>query len=153
MTQVGTYRQGQAMILTTIAMGGSLIVITTIAGLVTLYQLRQLSSVTSSAKAIYAAEAGLEWGIYQYQQFKRYEGLPTSFDPSGKELPTPFSNGAVAITRCLDENGVIINTTLLSGPPYTPCDANLTAVVRAIGRDRGVSRAMQLSLQGAFAAP
>lgn len=152
-------REGQAMLLTAVAMGGTLLVITAVAGLITLYQLRQLSNVTNSAKAIFAAEAGLEWGVYQFRQFMFYANSPSSLVLDGKEPPTPFSNGAVYATRCYDISGVLINTTTtitgvpLPGPPYTACDFNSTAVIRAIGRNRGVSRAVQLSILTIIAGP
>ncbi len=53
-------RSGQAMLLTVIALGGTLLGATTIAGLLMLYQIRQATDLKDSNKAIFAADAGIE---------------------------------------------------------------------------------------------
>ncbi len=57
---------GQAMIITTLAMGGVIFGATIIAALIISYQIRQTTVATDSAKAIFAADAGVECGLYQF---------------------------------------------------------------------------------------
>ena len=59
-------KSGQVMLITVVALSGTLLGATTIAGLLMLYQLRQASDIANSAKAIMAADAGLEWRIYKF---------------------------------------------------------------------------------------
>ena len=65
-------RSGQAMILSVLAIGGTLLGATTIAGLVMLYQLRQTRDTQGSAKAVFAADAGVEYAIYHYFNSSTY---------------------------------------------------------------------------------
>ena len=57
---------GQVMITTILALGGVLMGATAIAGLLMVYQIRQASDLANSTKAIFAADTGVEWGLYQY---------------------------------------------------------------------------------------
>lgn len=68
-------RSGQAMLLTVIALGGTLLGATTIAGLLMLYQIRQSTDLKDSTKAIFAADAGLEMAGYHL----RFEDYPFDF--------------------------------------------------------------------------
>ena len=52
------------MILTVLTLGGALLGATTIAGLLMLYQVRQGAYVSNSARALFAADSGIEWGLY-----------------------------------------------------------------------------------------
>ena len=58
--------RGQALLLVTIAIGGIILGATTIAGLITTYQIRRATDVINSQKAIFAADAGIECGLYQF---------------------------------------------------------------------------------------
>ena len=60
------FRSGQAMLITVLALGGAILGATTVAGLLTLYQIRATTDVESSAKAVFAADAGVEWAQYAY---------------------------------------------------------------------------------------
>jgi len=62
----GRRRGGQVMILTILALGGTILGATTIAGLLLNYQIRQSTDANSSARAIFAADAGIEYALYQY---------------------------------------------------------------------------------------
>lgn len=95
------------MILTVLALGGAVLGATTIAGLLMLYQIRETTDLANSAKAIYAADAGIEWSLYKW--FK---------DPSPPAVS--FTNRAtVLITQsCLDKDGLTID----------PCDSASPAV-------------------------
>ncbi len=57
---------GQVMITTILALGGVLMGATAIAGLLMVYQIRQASDLANSTKAIFAADTGVDWGLYQY---------------------------------------------------------------------------------------
>src|SRR3989344_415294 len=83
------YIKGQAMVLTALIIGGALLAITTVAGYLMAVRIRQGSDIVNSTKAIFAAEAGIEWELYKL--FK---------DPNA-ERPS-FSNGA-SIDRTTSE--------------------------------------------------
>jgi hypothetical protein len=62
----GAGRAGQAMLITVLALGGAILGATTVAGLLTLYQIRATTDAQSSAKAVFAADAGVEWARFSY---------------------------------------------------------------------------------------
>ncbi len=75
------------MLLAVLTLGATMLGATTIAGLLMLYQIRQTTDFGSSAKAVFAADAGTEWALYSYFQ--------------GASVPQPiFSNGASAVVIC-----------------------------------------------------
>ena len=63
---------GQVMLLTVMLLSGTVIGATAIAGLLTIYQLRQSSNASDSMKALYASDAGLEWEFYKNNKDKDY---------------------------------------------------------------------------------
>ena len=116
-------RSGQAMILTALTLGGVILVATTIAGLLTVYQLRQANDLANSAKAIFAADTGVEWGLYQF------------FNPTGPELQPTMTNGATFTTKCYDS----------SSNQLADCTDVNTVDIRSLGTSLGVSRAFELT--------
>ena len=78
--------RGQVMLLTVVLLAGSVLGTTSIAGVLTLFQLRQASFATDSMRAIFAADTGIEWELYRQYQ-----------DPSA--VPPTMSNGAVFKTK------------------------------------------------------
>jgi len=52
------------MLLTVVVLSATILGATTIAGLLTMYQVRQTADIINSAKAIFAADAGLECAYY-----------------------------------------------------------------------------------------
>lgn len=52
------------MILTVLVISGTLLSITLVAGLIMLYQIKQATSAADSAKALFAADAGVSWWFY-----------------------------------------------------------------------------------------
>ena len=52
------------MLLTVVLLSGAVLASTSLAGLLILYQLRQATDVKGSMRAIFAADAGLEWAFY-----------------------------------------------------------------------------------------
>lgn len=133
-----TIRSGQIMILTVLALGGAILGATTIAGILMLYQIRQTTDLASSGKAIYAADAGIEWTLYNW-----YCGLDTI-----NKVPCPassivFTNNATATIErfCFDS----------AGNPWSdgPCDDWSTiassTTFKSIGTYGNTSRAFGLS--------
>jgi hypothetical protein len=113
-------RRGQAMILTAIALGGSILGATTIAGLLVVYQIRQASDFSASGRAIYAADAGIEWALYKFFV--------------GSAAPPAFVNSAGVRVTCLD-----------AGNPVD-CGNIETDVIRALGKFGNVNRALELTV-------
>jgi len=60
--------KGQVMLLTVLILGGSILGASTIAGYLMLLKVRGASDIANSAKAIFAADTGIEWELYK--QFK-----------------------------------------------------------------------------------
>ena len=56
--------KGQAMLLTVLVLGASILAASTIAGYLTLLKIRTASDVMNSTKAIFAADTGVEWELY-----------------------------------------------------------------------------------------
>ncbi|OGZ00507.1 MAG: hypothetical protein A2946_00870 [Candidatus Liptonbacteria bacterium RIFCSPLOWO2_01_FULL_53_13] len=112
-------QNGQVMILTVVAIGGTLLAATTVAGLLVVYQLRQSSDAVNSAKAIFAADAGIEWGLYQF--FK--PALAGGGGPA-------FSNSASVTISCF---------------PGTSCKDASTNLIKVVGRSANAARALELS--------
>ncbi len=119
-------RKGQAMILTILALGGTVVGATAIAGLLMTYQIRQSTDMGNSAKAIFAADTGVEWGLYQL--FNPQTSLP------GPGLSDP---GVSYVLNCY-ENAQSVAT--------TSCKSASTTIMRSLGVSRGVSRAFELDL-------
>ena len=53
------------MLLTVLIVSGTILGATTIAGLLMLYQIRQATNFSQSLQALFAADTGLEWKLYQ----------------------------------------------------------------------------------------
>lgn len=125
------------MILTTLTLGGALMGATTIAGLLMLYQIRQGADVNHSARALFAADAGIEWGLYN---------LLCSEDPAKQPCPINrvprFNNGATVTVECLNDAGVRVND----------CNPTETVTIKSLGRSGNTARAFCI-LQGCDGAP
>lgn len=91
-------RSGQAMLMTVLVLSGTILGATTIAGLLTLYQLRQSADVANSAKAIFASDAGIEWRLYK---FFKLDGQTCMDCPDGVGCPQPeMTNQSSFISSC-----------------------------------------------------
>ena len=121
-------KRGQAMLLAVLALGGTMLGATTIAGFLMLYQIRQATDFENSSRAIFAADAGTEWALYSYLH--------------GVQLPsTTFSNGASVEVTCYESD----NTT------PTPCYSTSTAVTGiSKGTAGDTKRAFAISFNGAM---
>jgi hypothetical protein len=116
-------RNAQAMLLTTLAIGGTLLGATTIAGLLLVYQIRQATDLSNSAKAIYAADAGIEWGLYKYFT-----------DPSVAPIGTLSNRAGVSVT-CYNSSTPAV---------AVDCGSDAMYKIQAKGNVGGVSRAFEL---------
>ena len=91
-------RSGQAMLLAILTLGATMLGATTIAGLLMLYQIRQVTNFRDSAQSIFAADAGTEWALYSY--FQQTPGVPLPGN-NGQ-----LDNGAMVSIECSDDSGV-----------------------------------------------
>jgi hypothetical protein len=72
---------------------------TTVAGLLILFQIRQTTDAVNSAKAIFAADAGVEYALYDfYCPFSS----PARCSPPPEPEPPVFTNGATVDVTCYD---------------------------------------------------
>ena len=60
-------KKGQVMVLTVMMISGAVLSATAIVGLLTLYQVRHSAGVIDSAKALFAADAGVECALMQHK--------------------------------------------------------------------------------------
>ncbi len=135
-------RSGQVMIITILVLGGAILSATTIAGLLMLYQIRQTTDIANSGKAIYAADAGIEWALYTWfcTPSKGNCGIPL---PSGAGKPAAtLSNGATIVVEkdCYDING-----DLLVGSNCTATSSPYSVRFRSVGTAGNSTRALGLS--------
>ena len=120
------------MLLTTITLSGALLGATTIAGLLMLYQIRQTTDIANSTKAIFAADGGLEWGLYtascETTTPVRCPGGPPS-------QPAFLENVQLTSVTCRDEAQVALSS----------CNDPAVRQIDAIGTSGNSSRALQAS--------
>lgn len=101
--RIGSYVRkdsGQVMLLTTLILSGTILAAATLAGLLMVYQIRQASDATQSAKAIYAADAGIEYELYRI-----YRKNDSAFSNSCAEnAPTLIHSRAEIESRAFKES-------------------------------------------------
>lgn len=119
------------MLLVVLAIGGTLLGATTLGGMLLAYQIRQSADLANSTRAIFAADAGLEWAL------KVFVTTDQSIPP-----PVSFSNGATVRIECLDG----ANNRLEDAGVPACWDGN-TRVFRSLGTYSGVSRALELNFR------
>ncbi len=116
------------MLLTVTIISASILGATTIAGTLMLYQIRQANDILNSTKAIYAADAGIERGLY-------------------------CANGNIGSTVQADDcttygdSWELSNDTkvYINPPPESPPVAPV--VIRTIGESNRVQRAFEIVIQ------
>jgi Tfp pilus assembly protein PilX len=123
MFKIHNSKDGQIMLMSVLTIGAVMLGATAIAGFLVLYQIRMSTNASDSAKAIFAADAGIEWGIYAFTN-------PTSAPP-----PTAFSNGASFNVVCKDDSGNTVQCTNAS-----------TSLIRSSGYYGSVTRVFELGL-------
>jgi hypothetical protein len=128
-------RSGQAMLIAVLALGGAILGATTVAGLMTLYQIRATTDTANSAKAIFAADAGTEWAMFNY-----YCGVdPSQCLNNGPLATSTFAgSGASTTVSCYDNAG---NPSL--------CNNTSTVVAISSGIANGSERAFFIGLSTA----
>lgn len=126
-------RSGQAMLIAVLSLGGVILGATTIAGLLTLYQLRAANDAEHSSQALFAADSGVEWTLAAY--YCNFTGRT----PCPPTAPTFSASGAAMTSTCYEADGVTVSD----------C-SNTTTTVSAItvGTSAGTRRAFAVSLQG-----
>ena len=129
------------MLLAVLIISGTILGATTIAGLLMLYQIRQAGDLTSSAKAIFAADSGTEFALFDFYCEATSTVNPESRCALPREQPVPvLGNGAVVTPTCYDNSGV---TEVL-------CSSTTTAVSAiARGTSQTSKRAFFVDLVGA----
>lgn len=97
-------RNGQVMVLSVVILGGILLSAAAIGGLLTVYQLRASNDAVASAKAIFAADAGLEaktWcTVKSGCPWGDFEDAPFAFEDPGvtfKILENGLNPGEIQI--------------------------------------------------------
>lgn len=113
------------MLLTVLVLGGTILGATTIGGLLVLYQLRQTADLANSTKAVFAADAGIEWGLYEF--FK---------NPSMGFLKPTMSNGATYNTTCYKDAAMTQKVS---------CNASGVIIIIGKGESGNVKRAFKIS--------
>ncbi len=114
-------RKGQAMLIAILTLGGAILGATSLAGLLMVYQIRSTTDSENSAKAIFAADSGINWAIYDNYQ--------------GSTPPLTFFDSAVTVsTTCYGANDAT-----------TTCDNASVSYVIAKGTSLNSSRAFLLS--------
>ncbi len=116
---------GQAMLLTVLSIGGTILGATAIAGLLMLYQIRSATDFANSAKAVFAADSGTEWALYSF------------FNPTLTPSSPSFSNGSAVSVVCYDVNNAV-----------TTCGA--TAPASTSAASYAISRGTSLNTKRAF---
>lgn len=112
---------GQIMIVVVLALGGIMIGASVVGGILMTGQLRQIKNISDSAKAIYAADAGLNFGYYKYLG-------------KNKAQAPNFSNQASSTLLCLNISKQTV-----------PCNSGFVAYIVSRGTAGRVSRALQFS--------
>ncbi|MDP3880998.1 MAG: hypothetical protein Q8Q32_02360 [bacterium] len=120
-------QRGQVMLLTTLILSGTILAAATLAGLLMVYQIRQSSDATQSTKAIYAADAGIE-----YELFKVYR----KNDPN-------FSNACAEIAPNLSASGAEVDSKTTK---ETNANGNQDLVIVSTGISNNRARAFSLNL-------
>ena len=124
------------MILSVMALGGMILGVTTIAGLLMIYQVRQATDAALSARAIFAADSGLEWGLYNYYCLSAPNNQKTPCPAQPPVFSNSVGNSAVGVAvTCFDaaEN------------PTDCAAATSTVTVRSVGSAGEASRAFEIN--------
>lgn len=100
------------MLLAVLSLGGAIMGATAIAGLLMLYQIRATTDSENSAKAIFAADSGVEWALFDYYCDTTSTANPTSrcMGATREQAMPALSNGAAIQVDCYDNTGVATTT-------------------------------------------
>ena len=114
--------RGQVMLLTVLIVSGTILGATAIAGLLMIYQLRQVTNFGYSVQAFFAADSGLEWKLYQLKD---------------EDRPAPVMSGeSNSDFRAFGDANSTINIVGCAGAVLDNANPNLCP--RAINRSLGI---------------
>jgi hypothetical protein len=142
-------RSGQAMLIAVLSLGGAILGATTVAGLLTLYQIRATTDSANSAKAIFAADSGVEWALFNHScdATSRCPGYGSS---TGRDYPAPSFVPAGGVIPSLSVSCYVSKDA--SDATTTCSNASTTAAISS-GIANGSERAFFLNLAGAPTLP
>lgn len=123
--------KGQVMILTTFAMGASVIIFSAVVGHFVIQRIRASSNISDSARAIFAADSGLECELYN--KFKTPEPLINC-----------CSVGVNAV-NVFDDNRTTVKTENDLGPSCGAGSNPSSIFIRSVGTSNGFNRAYEAS--------
>jgi len=132
-------RKGQAMLLATLALGGAILGATTIAGLLLLYQIRATTNTEHSAQAIFAADAGVEWSLFDFYCTQASPArcvIPPEPALPGNPAGTLGDGAVVSPPACYDSSGMNV----------LPCSDPAAALAIIKGTSLDAQRAFFLNL-------
>lgn len=110
-------QKGQALLLIVVMMSGVLFLVTAVAGLLMYYQVEQASDAANSTVAIFAADTGLERGLYYYF----YEYDPAQCTIAGCTIVTGDSAFSPPLSPVVFVNGASATSTIVI-PPQASLD-------------------------------
>lgn len=123
------------MLIAVLSLGGAILGATTVAGLLTLYQIRATTDTANSAKAIFAADSGMEWALFNY-----YCGVNTSSTQCQNGLPskpTFFGSQASSTVDCYNDYAATVAVS---------CNDTSTVAAISIGIANGSERAFFIGI-------
>lgn len=123
-------QSGQVMLLTVVVLSGTLMTVSGIVGFLMLHKIRQSTDIVSSAKAIFAADSGIEWELYRCFKCKSVEICDSDCASPYDNPPSMFNNSE-------------FTTTITFGASSTP------TFIKSIGKAGNTARAFLMMLQGA----
>ena len=124
------------MLIAVLALGGAILGATTVAGLLTLYQIRATTDTANSAKAIFAADTGTEWALFNY-----YCGVTPDQCPDGPLVTSTFAGSGASMTVSCYENYDATGYPIL-------CSNTSTVAAISSGVANGSERAFFIGLSG-----
>ncbi|HVO28700.1 MAG TPA: hypothetical protein VMT81_01830 [Candidatus Paceibacterota bacterium] len=127
-----THSSGQAILIAVLALGGAILGATAIAGLLMTYQVQSLTNSENSAAAIFAADSGVNWALYNYFQVSSTKPVIA--------LPT-FANDASVTVACYNRNNAAV-----------ACNSTSTLTAVAAGSSLNSRRTFLLNLTDATTA-
>lgn len=141
------------MILTVMTLGSTMLGITAIAGLLLIYQIRQSADLSNSAKAIFAADTGIEWVLYDFTCHLA-ETVTCPDPPTCGVEPPGFadidSSGDPIRVLDLDDDGVHdfleASYRVRDNIPKDFCIDDTSTNIRSVGTAGKASRAFELAL-------
>lgn len=125
---------GQAVLIFVLVLGATILSVTAIAGYVTLQKLRASTDIVDSAKAIYAADSGVEWCFYN----KFYAAGTSTYACDSSQVSDPGFMASPIFTNNLSGNTVDVSVSEEGAAPNT--------VVKSIGHSGRSYRAFGIFL-------